>query len=135
MKHILFLALIALSISTASAQVRVVAPQPSTPPDTVPQLSIMFNNSVSPSQLLKEAGTYRTRAIETALLGGAVGGVMMTIDDPDGTTNWKLLGAGVITVSAIVGLIFEGISASKERKAGEQLERISISLGGISYHF
>lgn len=132
MRHILLLALLALSLSTA-AQVRAInTPQPA---DTTPQLSIMFNNTIPPSQLLIEAGRYRTRAIETVLIGGAVGGVMMTISDPGGSTNWQLLGAGVITASAIVGLIFEGISASKERQAGEQLQRISISLGGISYHF
>lgn len=135
MKHVLVLALFALTFSTASAQVRVAHPQPSTPQDTIQQLSIMFNNTIPPSQLLIEAGRYRTRAIETVLIGGAVGGVMMTISDPEGSTNWQLLGAGVATVSAIVGLIFEGISASKERQAGEQLQRISISFGGISYHF
>lgn len=132
MRHILLLALLALSLSTA-AQVRAInTPQPA---DTTPQLSIMFNNTIPPSQLLIEAGRYRTRAIETVLIGGAVGGVIMTISDPEGSTNWQLLGAGVITASAIVGLIFEGISAGKERQAGEQLQRISISLGGISYHF
>lgn len=98
MRHILLLALLALSLSTA-AQVRVInTPQPA---DTTPQLSIMFNNTIPPSQLLIEAGRYRTRAIETVLIGGAVGGVMMTISDPEGSTNWQLLGAGVITASAI----------------------------------
>lgn len=135
MKHVLILALFALTFSTASAQVRVAPTQLSTPQDTIQQLSIMFNNTVPPSQLLIEAGRYRTRAIESVLIGGAIGGVMMTVSDPEGSTNWQLLGAGVVTVSAIVGLIFEGISAGKERQAGEQLQRISISLGGISYHF
>ena len=140
MKKILLVCIMMCAISV-SAQVRRIEQTPAQQ-DTVPQLSIMFNNSSSTSYLLKEAGTYQKRAISTVLIGGAVGGILMQygLSHPPEASAATVhpityLGGGVVLVSTVASLIFEIMSANRTQKAGEQLERISISLGGISYHF
>lgn len=144
MKHIYILALLALSISTASAQVRVVAPSQHPATDTIDaaSLSIMFNNTVPPSTLLYRAGRHHQQALTSLVVCEVVGALSLAHandylndhpGDPQPATYY--LGIGAMVAGGILYLALDAISASETRKAAEQLQRITISAGGISYHF
>ena len=124
---------------TAQSPQRIVT---QTAADTLSRLSIMFNNQESPSVLLEKAGVYRKRALLTTLIGGTVGGFLVyegfsnpTDNSTSSTNPLAYIGIGVCTVSAIAAFIYDYMSADYTKKAGEQLRRITISLGGISYRF
>ena len=125
---------------SVSAQVRVLTPGQQ--PDTnSQQLSIMFNYDEAPSRLLIESANYRRIALNTSLIGGAASGLLIYLGSIQAqqtvSGNSPLPTLGVITgvATGITALILEYISVSKERQAGEQLKRITISAGGVSYHF
>ena len=125
---------------SASAQVRVSAPKQQ-PDTTATQLSIMFNYDKSPSQLLTESANYRRIALNTALIGGAASGLFVYLGDKQaqqtvsGDSPLPTLGIVAAAATTITTIILEYVSISKERQAGEQLKRITISAGGVSYHF
>lgn len=136
----IFLVCVALFALSVSAQVRVLAPGQQ--PDTnSPQLSIMFNYNESPSRLLIESANYRRLALNTTIIGGAASGLLFCLGGKQaqqtvsGDSPLPTLGAITAIATGITALILEYISISKERQAGEQLKRITISAGGVSYHF
>ena len=127
-------------VLSVSAQVRVLAPSPQ-PDTTAKQLSIMFNYDKSPSQLLIESAHYRRVALNTALIGGAASGFLVYLGNKQaqqtvsGDSPLPTLGIVTAAATTITAIILEYVSISKERQAGEQLKRITISAGGVSYHF
>lgn len=136
-QSIILIALLALA-SVASAQVQRIGQTPQ-PADTTPQLSIMFNYQQSPSYLLEQSGRHRQQAITSLLVCEAIGGLAMAhaVEHMDAEVKpaTLYLGIGFCTAGGILYLALDALSASETKRAGEQLRRITFSLGGVSYHF
>ncbi len=139
MKKIIMLCVAMITLS-ATAQVRVLATDQK--PDTnLQKLSIMFNYDDPPSSLLMESAYYRRTALNIYLIGGAASGLLFLLGDIQakqtisGVSPLPALGAVTAIATGITALVFEYVSISMERRAGEQLKRITISAGGVSYHF
>lgn len=137
MRTIILLSLLALA-SIASAQVQRIGQTPQ-PADTTPQLSIMFNYQQSPSALLEQSGRHRQQAITSLIVCEAIGGVALAHAyehmDAEIKPATLYLGIGFCAAGGILYLALDALSASETKRAGEQLRRITFSLGGVSYHF
>ena len=137
MRTIILLSLLALA-SIASAQVQRIG-QTAQPADTTPQLSIMFNYQQTPSSLLEQSGRHRQQAITSLLVCEAIGGVALAHAyehmDAEVKPATLYLGIGFCAAGGILYLALDALSASETKRAGEQLQCITFSLGGVSYHF
>lgn len=137
MRTIILLSLLALA-SIASAQVQRIGQTPQ-PADTIPQLSIMFDYQQPPSALLVQSGRHRQQAIKSFLVCEAIGGIALAHAyehmDAEVKPATLYLGIGFCAAGGILYLALDALSASETKRAGEQLQRITFSLGGVSYHF
>lgn len=142
MKRIIFFSFALLVYTAASAQVRRIGGTPQQPDTTAtPQLSIMFNYQQPPSLLLQQSAKYRSAALTTTLVGGLVGGGLIALGgaQSESTVSHQsplpVLGGIVAGGCGIAALVCEILSIRFERRAGEELRKVTISANGITYHF
>ena len=140
MKHTVFILFALLLCTAASAQVRHIGgtPQP-TDTATVTPLQINFGYDAAPSTLLQQSAKYRSSALITSAVGIGVGGGLVWLgyeqQKNSGNSPLPVLG-GIVGVSCgIAALVCEILSIKCERRAGEELRKVTISANGVTYHF
>jgi len=141
MKHTVII-LFALWVCTAaSAQVRHIGSTPQPTDSTTAVLNIQFGYDVAPSTLLQQSAKYRSAALTTTAVGIGVGGGLMALgfyqmeSTTSGQSPLPVLG-GIIGVGCgVAALVCEILSIKCERRAGEELRKVTISANGITYHF
>lgn len=127
--------------TAASAQVRRIGGTPQPTDSTAAALNIQFGYDVAPSTLLQQSAKYRSAALTTTAVGICVGGGLMALgfyqmeSTTSGQSPLPVLG-GIIGVGCgVAALVCEILSIKCERRAGEELRKVTISANGITYHF
>lgn len=136
------LILFALWLCTAaSAQVRRIGGTPQPTDSTTAALNINFGYNVAPSELLQQSARYRSATLTTTAVGvGVWVGLSWLGNEQANSTQSNqsplpVLG-GIIGVGCgIAALVCEILSIKCERRAGEELRKVTISANGITYHF
>ena len=134
--------LFALWVCTAaSAQVRHIGRTPQPTDSTTAALNIQFGYDIAPSTLLQQSAKDRSAALTTTAVGIGVGGglVALGISQMENTTSGQsplpVLGYIVVGSCGIAAIVCEILSIKCERRAGEELRKVTISANGITYHF
>ena len=132
--------LFALWVCTAaSAQVRHIGSTPQPTDSTTAALNIQFGYDVAPSTLLQQSAKYRSTALTTTAVGIGVGGGLCLLGAEQqrnsGNSPLPVLGYIVMGSCGIAAIVCEILSIKCERRAGEELRKVTISANGITYHF